>query len=269
MTELVIRDGGELVCRVCGLGQSKPIWGAAGDEPTFETCACCGCTFGHEDVTPSAVRVARDKWTSDGAKWLGPEKRPQGWNLEEQLAKIPRFYFRVLPGLPATGPLAISFDESGTTPHAEGFVIKLIRADGESWIGNFRPGHFGKFGVFILPGEHHHALVLAKGSAYVIDPDARKLVRGFGGGITDLLYLPARDAMIFSDGMGLERLDSERVIWTTRRISWDGISNLSIADGRISGDGWDAIHECSKSFEVNLETGEAIGGAYPAGLWRS
>ncbi len=52
-------------CRVCGLAQGDPPWGADGRTPSFNICDRCGVEFGHEDCTPEGVLRYREKWQSE------------------------------------------------------------------------------------------------------------------------------------------------------------------------------------------------------------
>lgn len=79
-------------CRVCGLLQSAPPWGANGNEPTFEICDCCGVEFGYEDSTPSSASRYRQAWLARGSPWFEPKERPANWSLGEQLRHVPLVY---------------------------------------------------------------------------------------------------------------------------------------------------------------------------------
>src|SRR5215472_3736327 len=104
--------GGEMSCRVCGFPQDEPIWGHDGQSPTYDICACCGCEFGYEDCLPEAIGRHREKWLASGARF-NAAKRPENWNREDRLRNLPRFYFRVLPGLPGTGSPPVPFNLTG------------------------------------------------------------------------------------------------------------------------------------------------------------
>jgi hypothetical protein len=79
-------------CRVCGLQQDDLPWGEDGETPSFNICPCCGTEFGYEDFTLEATRAQRERWLSTGAKWFKPKEKPEGWNLDEQLKKIPQHF---------------------------------------------------------------------------------------------------------------------------------------------------------------------------------
>jgi hypothetical protein len=78
-----------LACRVCGLIQSAPPWGADGRQPTFDFCDCCGVELGYGDATPEAARRYRAQWEARGKTWFKPKTRPAHWSADEQMKNIP------------------------------------------------------------------------------------------------------------------------------------------------------------------------------------
>lgn len=75
----------QMRCRVCGLLQDDPPWGADGRTPSFELCECCGTEFGYEDATQAGVERARARWAASGYVWAEPTSRPVGWDPQDQL----------------------------------------------------------------------------------------------------------------------------------------------------------------------------------------
>src|SRR4051812_8574173 len=59
--------------------------------------------------------------------------------------------FRVLPGLPAYGPLAQPFPASWGRVGREGVVVEFTDATGAVWVGNFSPGLGRVSAVFAHP----------------------------------------------------------------------------------------------------------------------
>lgn len=92
LMEVQVVDDSRFRCRVCGFRLDEPPWGDDGASPQYDICPCCGCESGYWDCTPEAARMNRQKWLAAGAKWFHPEKTPEGWNLEQQLACIPERY---------------------------------------------------------------------------------------------------------------------------------------------------------------------------------
>jgi hypothetical protein len=257
--------GGEYRCRVCGLAQADPIWGSDGQCPTFEICACCGCEFGYQDCTPEGIQRHRSRWFDGGGAWLTPSEMPSDWSRPAQQSVVPQFYLRVLAGLPGTGPEPLQFSDGGRT-HAEGFVVELTLASGDKWVGNFQPGIANASLALSDPNDPKHALIVSGGQAYVLEPETRKLVRSFGGGITDVLLVPNAAALIVGNGLWFERVEGGETVWQTRRISWDGMMDVRVDGEVLRGHAYDPIADEWTPFRVDIQTGEVTGGAYPPEL---
>ncbi len=87
----------DFFCRVCGYRESHPIWGSDGHSPKFDSCDCCGVEHGYQDSTPNSAKVFRDRWIANGAHWMTKAKKPDVWNLNEQLSRVPRkFRFSIV-----------------------------------------------------------------------------------------------------------------------------------------------------------------------------
>jgi hypothetical protein len=257
---------GETRCRVCGLRQDAPIWGSDGQSPTFETCACCGTTFGKDDTTPEAIRARREKWRAEGTQWADPTKKPEGWRLEEQIARVPRFLFRILPSLRGAGPGPVPFHFAGTGAHADGFIVQFIGIRGGQWVGNFQRGIGTKDAVLPVPLHTDRALVIAGGMGYVVDLESRTLIRTFGGAVSELFNVPARDTLVLGNGLWFECEGPEGLVWRTRRISVDGMRDVWLEGERIHGLAFDLASESWLPFEVDVVTGAAFGGVHPSEL---
>jgi hypothetical protein len=257
---------GEMRCRVCGLLQEGPIWGEDGQSPTYDICACCGSEFGYEDCLPEAIRANRDRWLARGATWFRPDLMPAGWRVEEQLEAVPAFFFRILQGLPGTGPVPLSFTATGMGSHAEGVVVEFTLEDGGRWVGNFQPGIYGKSAVLAIPHRRDQAVVVAKGQGYLVEPATREFVRAFGGNISEVFVIEVRRVVIFGNGLWFECIGPDGPRWRTRRISWDGIADARIDGDQLRGQAYDPMNEGWTAFGVDIDTGEVSGGSYPTDL---
>lgn len=79
------------ICRVCGyiFIDLKP-WGEDGETASFAYCPCCFTEFGFDDVDIELIRKRRQEWIDKGGFWYEPGKKPKVWNLDSQLANIPK-----------------------------------------------------------------------------------------------------------------------------------------------------------------------------------
>jgi hypothetical protein len=87
--------------------------------------------------------------------------------------------FRLLPGLPAYGPLASAFPAEWGRFGREGLVVEFSAGAG-TWVANFRPGLGGLNRAFLHPNGHDVA-VIASGDLWVVNPIQRS---------AELLLLP-------------------------------------------------------------------------------
>jgi hypothetical protein len=125
--------------------------------------------------------------------------------------------FRVLAGLPATGPWPEQFSESDQGTHREGFVVEFSPEAKSAWVGNFQPGVTGCSAALAhLDGKS--IVVIASGQAYVIDPLERRLLSVFGGNIDAALVVHPEGPLVISNGLWLEARDTSGLRWRSRRI---------------------------------------------------
>jgi hypothetical protein len=170
--------------------------------------------------------------------------------------------FEILAGLPGIGRLPEQFSATGAGTHSEGFVVKFYADKMDSWIGNFQPGICAFNGAFLHPNRHD-VLIVSGGQGYVIDPEARRLLRTIGGAI-EAVYESETLRLLVLDQQGLafQALGPADQVWHTRRLSWDGFRNVRIHESWIEGEGWDVVDERWTTFRVDLFTGRSSGGAY-------
>jgi hypothetical protein len=167
---------------------------------------------------------------------------------------------------PAPLSHAASARSSGLSRSRPLYAHPLNLSECQKWVGNFQAGDYGKSAVFTVLGRSDRALVIAKGQAYVIEPETRALIRTFGGEISDVFSLADRGAMIFGNGLWFECTGPEGLRWTTRRISWDGMMEVSLEGERLHGDAFNALDDTWSPFDVDIDTGEVTGGSYPPEL---
>jgi hypothetical protein len=173
------------------------------------------------------------------------------------------FDFEILPGLPPNGPLAEAFPRMWGQGGREGYVVE-IRPDGNAtWIGNFRPGALAFSGAYRHPNGHD-LLVVSGGQGYIVDPGTRESRDEIGGGAIERVWVLARGASLLLQHQGLffELLGPRGTVWHTRRLSWDGFKNVALSQGRLAGQGWDAISGEWRDFAVDLDAGASQGGGY-------
>ncbi len=76
-------------CRVCGyvFSDFQP-WGSDGNTASFAHCPCCFTEFGFDDTRIEMIKEKRQQWINKGHVWYEPNKKPDGWDPQEQLKNI-------------------------------------------------------------------------------------------------------------------------------------------------------------------------------------
>lgn len=168
--------------------------------------------------------------------------------------------FEILQCLPTYGPPAQPFCATGLGMHREGCVVSFMPANAIPWIGNFQLGLSSFNGVFRHPNGDHF-IIVAGGSAYVVDPSSKQFINSFGGQIESVHELPKLRSVLFGNGIWFELHNQDGPVWRSKRISWDGMKDIFVTEKYVSGKAWcfdDTWHE----FQVLLSSGTVIGGAY-------
>jgi len=169
--------------------------------------------------------------------------------------------FKILPGLPAYGPLPEQFSSTGMGKHSEGYIVEFYSKNGQKWVGNFQPGMGHVDEVFEHP-DGKNLIVVSAGQAYVIEPETRTLITNFGGQIEHVISLPESQMLIFGNGLWFEAIGSDGFLWKTQRISWDGMRSIRNNEVMVTGEAYDPMTDSWLSFSVDLCTGKSTGGSY-------
>jgi len=170
------------------------------------------------------------------------------------------FAARPLDGLPATGPRALSFPRPDA--FREGFVVEFEDEDGRFWVGNFcKFLDGGKCSVHTDLGPHA-VVVVAGGSGYLIDAASRRLIREIGFDIEHIWFDDKLSAIIVCNGLWFEAFDAQKVVWRSRRVSWDGVRSLKQSGSALVGEAFDAVTDQWLPFCLDLTKGDIQGGAY-------
>ena len=165
----------------------------------------------------------------------------------------------ILPGLPGTGPRPEQFSPEGQGHFREGLVVRF-QSDSNSWIGNFQRG-FGKTN-FAEKLNDSFAAVIAYGQAYFVEIKSRKCVDAFGPDIIWAMIDRKRGNLIAASFTDIVAKNENGLIWSSKRLSWDGFRNFSNDGDIISGEAYTPIGEEWLPFTVDMAIGETTGGAY-------
>jgi hypothetical protein len=69
----------------------KPPYGAYFGSASYEICECCGFEYGYDDEPGSGAGLSFEEylkeWINAGCQWFTLGRRPNGWDLDEQLTQ--------------------------------------------------------------------------------------------------------------------------------------------------------------------------------------
>jgi hypothetical protein len=174
---------------------------------------------------------------------------------------VTNFEFRALPGLPPYGEPARAFSSTGTGTQSEGLVVTFTPDGAPSWTGNFARG-LTKLDLLVRHPNGQHALIIAGGQGYIVDPSDGNLLEKVGGAIVEAFPHPTQPAIVLNhQNLRFEALGSQGRIWLTRRISWDHLRSVQRHGTTLTGEAWKP-DSTWHPFQLNLDTGEVIGGSY-------
>jgi hypothetical protein len=156
----------------------------------------------------------------------------------------------------------IPVTESGKPFYSEGFVVRFFKSNGDNWVANFEPGWTKCNTVFDFPNSDN-IIVIAGGQGYVMQPDNEKPIDTFGVTIDFVLRIDD-DKIIATDNTDVRELSSAGQLWRSPRISWDGIKDIKVEDGILTGLSYDPMDEANEwvPFSIDLTTKQIEGGSY-------
>jgi len=148
----------------------------------------------------------------------------------------------------------------------ESLLVKITPPDAPSWVGSFARGFETDqlvTGVFGWPDGISIGVVSA-GYGYVVRAsDPKGWARLQPMPITDVRVMPEHKLIIVADFTHIFAYGSEKSMWKSERLSWDGITITKVATNHVFGLVWDASEDKEVEFVLDVRTGEHTGGAKP------
>ena len=169
----------------------------------------------------------------------------------------------IAPARQFTFPFAVPGEEDAL---ARGAMWLEVRAEGAAtWLAQCALGFAGAgvaHGLWPLPGDR--LLACAGGYAYAIEagsPEQTTLLPPRPA----VAVCPLPDRTIFVTHHGLVVREADAEVWTTTRLSWEGVT-VTKADGdAVHGAGWDMMDDVEVPFRVDLRQRTVTGGGYGRG----
>jgi hypothetical protein len=149
-----------------------------------------------------------------------------------------------------------------------GLYLRVEPQNRNAWIGFFVLGFDAPeapSGVYSC-AEPDWVCVVVGGYAYAVDTvNPRNWIQIEQRPVIDVRVVPDLKLLLFVGFTSITALGERQQLWTTERLSWEGISVSEIKESTLYGRGWDATTDKEIPFEVDLVTGRSRGGARPGG----
>ncbi len=147
-----------------------------------------------------------------------------------------------------------------------GIYVRVVSQKANAWIGFFALGFESEHaarGLYSCPDPDSLCVVVG-GYAYLVntlDPD--RWMQLEQRPVMDVRSVPELKLLIFVGATTISAVGESGWLWTTGRLSWEGISISEIKQHVLHGAGWDALKDQEVPFEVDLITGRHSGGTHP------
>ena len=148
----------------------------------------------------------------------------------------------------------------GSQPnYSEGTLIRFYKSNGESFVANFPNKSKLEAEVYSLKEK---LLILISGFAFVVNSETDDEIVCIGRGVEHLLKY--KDCYVLGTFTHIIFLKQDGEIFTSKRISWDGLKDLKIDNNVLTGLAYDPTNSNQpwSPFILNLVTKEIQGGTY-------
>jgi hypothetical protein len=182
---------------------------------------------------------------------------------------FPRNYeVRILEAAPPIHPIEklyhypVELEEGDRT----GAYVRVTPQTGPAWVGFFALGFdSGQVvnQVCSTPNPEQFCVVVG-GYAYVVKASTpAQWLRIEQRPVVDLRVLSPQSLLLFVGFTSITAVGASGLLWTTERLTWEGLTINSIDGDKLLGLGWDALADKEVPFAVDLKTGKHTGGARP------
>ncbi len=147
-----------------------------------------------------------------------------------------------------------------------GIYVRVNPHQGKAWVGFFALGFESEHaarGLYSCPSSDSLCVVVG-GYAYLVNVRApQQWMQLEQRPVMDVRPIPEFKLLLFVGATTISAVGETGWLWTTGRLSWEGITISEIKQHVLSGAGWDALKDREVPFEVDLTTGRHTGGTHP------
>lgn len=146
-----------------------------------------------------------------------------------------------------------------------GIYVRVTPREGRSWVGFFSLGFESEHaarGLYSCPDPNSLCVVIG-GYAYLVNVhNPQQWTQLEQRPVMDVRPVPEPRLLLFVGATTISAVGETGWLWTTGRLSWEGITISEIRQHVLSGTGWDAFKDEEVPFEIDLTTGRHKGGTH-------
>lgn len=147
-----------------------------------------------------------------------------------------------------------------------GIYLQVSPRSANQWMGFFARGFDSQqvaTGIYSCP-DPGSLCVVTGGYAYVVDAaNPKSWMQIEQRPVVEVKSVTDLKLLLFVGFTTITGLGESACLWTTQRLSWEGLSLIRIENTTLHGMAWDMIEDKEVPFEVDLLTGQSKGGARP------
>ena len=117
-------------------------------------------------------------------------------------------------------------------------------------------------GVWACPAENH-LLAVAGGYAYLVDTlGPQSCIHLPLRPVTQIAVAVEHGLLLLAGFHEVAAVGRDGLLWTSARLSWEGVSMGAVRNGELHGTGWNMETDREVPFAIDLRTGRHTGGGF-------
>jgi len=171
------------------------------------------------------------------------------------------FELEIIDRLPPAGVPAVYYSPGGTTLGGkDGCLIQVTSRNGSRWIGMFAGE--GDVVVGSCPDPNQFCVVAGGTAVFVNAQNPEEWSAADVDQVQEFLPLPDNKMILLVGLTVIQAVGPSGPLWTSGRLSYDGITITQIGEAYVEGEVWDPTAVTQPRFQVNLTDGKHTGGAF-------
>ena len=169
----------------------------------------------------------------------------------------------IAPARQVTWPQQVAGEEDALARGA--LLVSVTPASGGAFLATCALGFRDlslPSGVWSCP-RPDDLLAMAGGYAYLVDTRTpERCVHVDLRPVTAVLPAPEDRLLLLAGFHEVTAIGAEGVLWTSGRLSWEGVTLGDVRGGELHGAGWNMMDDREVPFTVDLATGQHTGGGF-------